>query len=186
MERWGGPRRSTTGWTPFPRRTSTGFAYTAKDMSWLAKRLKVRVPTYEPWEPWCALQQSHPTPDGYRCYPGRQFRVYRHLADDARPGCRRKLPDRYGSDDDDGPAGADRLHAVRDVRHRQGLQLPEPAELQLRRQRRVRVRCDRLSRRKHMDVGLDRFLVRSLPFMGTTPTAAWPSASAERIGTTSG
>jgi hypothetical protein len=48
----------------------SGFAYTAQDMSWVAKRLKVRMPIYEPWEPWCALQQSYLTPDGYMCYPG--------------------------------------------------------------------------------------------------------------------
>lgn len=47
----------------------SGFAYTAQDMSWRAKRLKIRVPTYEPWEPWCARQQSHATPDGYLCFP---------------------------------------------------------------------------------------------------------------------
>jgi hypothetical protein len=46
-----------------------GFSYTAMDMSWKAKRLRIRMPTYEPWESWCALQQSHATADGYRCYP---------------------------------------------------------------------------------------------------------------------
>ena len=40
-------------------------------MSWHAKRLKIRLPTYEPWEPWCALQQSYANPEaeGYRCAP---------------------------------------------------------------------------------------------------------------------
>lgn len=46
-----------------------GFSYTAMDMSWRAKRLRIRMPTYEPWESWCALQQSYATADGYVCYP---------------------------------------------------------------------------------------------------------------------
>lgn len=51
----------------------SGFSYTAHDMSWHAKRLKILIPNHEPWQPWCALQQTHATPDGYRCYPGGDF-----------------------------------------------------------------------------------------------------------------
>jgi hypothetical protein len=65
----GWPASIDQGLATVPPTHLSGFAYTAQDMSWLARRLKIRVPTYEPWEPWCALQQSHATPDGYRCYP---------------------------------------------------------------------------------------------------------------------
>jgi hypothetical protein len=69
----GWPASIDQGLDTVPPTHLSGFAYTATDMSWLAKRLKIRVPTYEPWEPWCALQQSYPTPDGYRCYPAGNF-----------------------------------------------------------------------------------------------------------------
>lgn len=38
----------------------SGFAYDARDMSWQAKRLRLSVQTYQPWEAWCGLQTSYP------------------------------------------------------------------------------------------------------------------------------
>jgi hypothetical protein len=47
-----------------------GFVYTAEDISWQARRLKFRIPPYEPWQPWCALQTSYPAGGGeYSCVP---------------------------------------------------------------------------------------------------------------------
>jgi len=36
-----------------------GFAYSVEDVSWQARRLKFRIPKYQPWQPWCALQQPY-------------------------------------------------------------------------------------------------------------------------------
>jgi hypothetical protein len=50
-----------------------GFVYTAEDISWQTRRLKFRIAKYEPWQPWCALQQSYPvdaTGTDFSCLPG--------------------------------------------------------------------------------------------------------------------
>lgn len=48
-----------------------GFGYQASNIAWLSRRLKLRVQTYEPWKPWCALQQSYQALplDYYACVP---------------------------------------------------------------------------------------------------------------------
>jgi hypothetical protein len=61
-------------WPPGPREIQTSYVvgvdYTARDIAWLSRRLKLTVETYEPWQPWCALQQSYPgEPDGFMCIP---------------------------------------------------------------------------------------------------------------------
>jgi hypothetical protein len=52
-----------------------GFRYAARDINWQARRLKLRIKTYAPWEGWCALQtQTYPNPildsgSPYTCAP---------------------------------------------------------------------------------------------------------------------
>ena len=139
----------TVGWPPWmsrgldtvPPAYLSGFKYTGRDMSWVAKRLKIRLPTFEPWEPWCTLQQSYPTPDGYRCYPAGELAFTREPftqlplepALDAAGNCHIDTDPSVTTD----PLVRNRLHPVRDVQPRPGLRLLEPAELQLRWRRRV-------------------------------------------------
>lgn len=47
-----------------------GFAYTAENIHWEARRLKFLIGRYEPWQPWCALQTSYEDlPGQFSCRP---------------------------------------------------------------------------------------------------------------------
>jgi hypothetical protein len=48
-----------------------GTSYTARDINWQSRRLKLKLELSEPWQPWCALLPSYPTDFGppYACQP---------------------------------------------------------------------------------------------------------------------
>jgi hypothetical protein len=47
-----------------------GFEHTARNIRWEAKRLRFSIARYEPWQPWCAGQQSHElSPGNFSCLP---------------------------------------------------------------------------------------------------------------------
>lgn len=55
-----------------------GVAYTARDVEWRARRLRMRASFAEPWGPWCALQTSYSWPDSagqptHGCLPVGQY-----------------------------------------------------------------------------------------------------------------
>ena len=60
---------------PEPSPLMPGFVYHAENIRWEGQRLKFTYSTYEPWHPWCELQQSFSRPDGtFSCVPEAPFR----------------------------------------------------------------------------------------------------------------
>src|SRR5262249_24365673 len=56
----------------YPLTPLDGFTFTAHDVTWEGRRLRLHISNSEPWTVWCALQTSYPLPgsDAYTCNGG--------------------------------------------------------------------------------------------------------------------